>query len=74
VTVNSTLAPEGALGDDAHAPVPYPRNAIEQAIDDAIANTPTPSGLPGCGSPEIVEGFLCRLRLGLGFPDLVVDG
>ena len=27
-----------------------------------------------CGSPEIVEGFLCRLRLGLGFPDLVVDG
>lgn len=47
VTVNITLAPEGALGDDAHAPVPYPRNAIEQAIDDAIANTPTPSGLPG---------------------------
>jgi hypothetical protein len=28
----------------------------------------------GCGSPEIVEGFLCRFRLGLGFPDLVVDG
>ena len=27
-----------------------------------------------CGSPEIVEGFLCRFRLGLGFPDLVVDG
>ncbi len=26
-----------------------------------------------CGSPEIVEGFLCRFRLGLGFPDLVVD-
>lgn len=29
---------------------------------------------PECGSPEIVEGFLCRFRLGLGFPDLVVDG
>lgn len=27
-----------------------------------------------CGSPEIVEGFLCRFRRGLGFPDLVVDG
>jgi hypothetical protein len=27
-----------------------------------------------CGSPEIVEGFLCRFRLGFGFPDLVVDG
>jgi len=30
--------------------------------------------IPVCGSPEIVEGFLCRFRLGLGFPDLVVDG
>ena len=30
--------------------------------------------LAHCGSPEIVEGFLCRFRLGLGFPDLVVDG
>ena len=30
------------------------------------------SGL--CGSPEIVEGFLCRFRRGLRFPDLVVDG
>jgi len=27
-----------------------------------------------CGSPEIVEGFLCRFRLGPGFPDFVVDG
>jgi hypothetical protein len=25
----------------------YPRNAIEHAIDDAIANTPTPARLPG---------------------------
>ena len=31
-------------------------------------------GAVACGSPEIVEGFLCRFRLGLGFPDLVVDG
>lgn len=27
-----------------------------------------------CGSPEIVEGFLSRLRLLSVFPDLVVDG
>src|ERR1700752_4783008 len=27
-----------------------------------------------CASPEIVEGFLCRFRLGVGFPDFVVDG
>ena len=27
-----------------------------------------------CGSPEIVEGFLCRFRPDLRFPDLVVDG
>ena len=50
VTVNITLAPEGVRGPDAnddHAPATYPRNTIEQAIDDAIANTPTPSALPG---------------------------
>jgi hypothetical protein len=50
VTINITLAPEGVLGPDAyddHAPATYPRNAIEQAIDDAITNTPTPSTLPG---------------------------
>ncbi|MDT5050350.1 MAG: hypothetical protein QOG75_6254, partial [Mycobacterium sp.] len=50
VTVNITLAPEDARGHhayDDHAPATYPRNAIEQAIDDAIANTPTPSALPG---------------------------
>jgi hypothetical protein len=42
--VNITLAPEGARSDDFddHAPVTYPRNAIEAAIDDAIAQTPTP--------------------------------
>src|SRR6476660_7625859 len=42
--------PEGALGPDAYddpAPATYPRNAIEQAIDDAITNPPTPSTLPG---------------------------
>jgi hypothetical protein len=50
VTINITLAPEDARGHDAyddHAPATYPRNAIEQAIDDAIANTPTPAALPG---------------------------
>jgi transcriptional regulator with XRE-family HTH domain len=50
VTVNITLAPEGVLGPDAHddhAPGTYPRNAIEQSIDDAITSTPTPATLPG---------------------------
>jgi hypothetical protein len=49
VTVNITLAPEGARSDDldVHAPATYPRNAIEAAIHDTIANTPTPSALPG---------------------------
>jgi hypothetical protein len=50
VTINITLAPEDARGHDAYddrAPATYPRNAIEQAIDDAIANTPTPARLPG---------------------------
>lgn len=50
VTVNITLAPKtaGAAEDfDDHAPATYPRNAIEQAIDDAIAHTPTPSALHG---------------------------
>ena len=28
---------------------------------------------PECGSPEIVEGSLCRFRRDVGFPDLVVD-
>jgi hypothetical protein len=49
VTVSITLAPEGAPSDDFddHAPAAYPRNAIEAAINDAIADTPTPSALPG---------------------------
>lgn len=50
VTVNITLAPEGVFGTDAydeHAPVTYPSNAIEHAVDEAITNTPTPSALPG---------------------------
>jgi transcriptional regulator with XRE-family HTH domain len=48
VTVDITLAPEGVLGADAyddHAPGTYPGNAIKQAIDDAITNTPTPATL-----------------------------
>ena len=50
VTVNITVAAEGARSSDDfddHAPTTYPRNAIEAAIDDAIAHTPTPSALPG---------------------------
>jgi transcriptional regulator with XRE-family HTH domain len=49
VTVNITVAPEGAGTDDfdGHAPAEYPENAIEQAIHDAIAHTMTPSALPG---------------------------
>jgi hypothetical protein len=50
VTVNITLAPEGAgTSDDFddHAPATNPRNAIEAAIAAAIADTPTPSTLPG---------------------------
>jgi len=49
VTVNIKLAPEGTHSSydfDDHAPATYPRNAIEAAIDDAIAHTPTPSALP----------------------------
>ena len=49
VTVSVSLAPQdresGAF--DAHAPQPFPRNAIEGAIDSAITETPTPSMLPG---------------------------
>lgn len=50
VTVNITVAPEGVHSSDDfddHAPVTYPRNAIEAAINDAIAHTHTPSALPG---------------------------
>jgi transcriptional regulator with XRE-family HTH domain len=50
VDINITLAPEGVPSSydfDDHAPAPYPRNAIEAAIDDAIAHTPTPAALPG---------------------------
>jgi hypothetical protein len=49
VTVNISVAPEDATTDDldAHAPVTYPGNPIERAIEDAISDTPTPSTLPG---------------------------
>ena len=49
MTVNITVALEGVVGPDAYdgdAPVSYPRNVIEQAVDDAITNTPTPAVLP----------------------------
>lgn len=50
MTVNITLAPDRALGTDEydeHAPVTYPSNAIEQAVNDTITNTPTPCTVPG---------------------------
>ncbi|MBV0920234.1 helix-turn-helix transcriptional regulator [Mycobacteroides chelonae] len=49
VTVTITRAPEtyGPGAFDEHAPPPYPRTAIEAAIEKAIADTPTPATLPG---------------------------
>ena len=50
VTVNITVAPDGDHSSadlDDHAAAIYPRNAIDAAIDDAIAHTPTPAALPG---------------------------
>lgn len=50
LTVPVTLAPVDGREPgsfDAHAPQPLPRNIIEGAIDRAIAETPTPSMLPG---------------------------
>lgn len=49
VTINIGLAPEDARSQDYddHAPASYPRNAIEQAVDETIATTPTPAMLPG---------------------------
>jgi hypothetical protein len=50
VTVNIVVAPEvihSSEDFDDHAPATYPRNAIEAAIHDAIAHTPTPAALPG---------------------------
>jgi hypothetical protein len=67
VTINISLAPEDARGHDAydgHASATYPRNAIEQAIDDAIASTPTPSALAG-DSPRPAR------YAALGFPRTV---
>jgi len=45
-----------------------------QDIDDAVGVDGAIDFDRECGSPEIVEAFLCRFRLGFGFPDLVVDG
>ena len=70
-STNTTSAPASDASPAAGQPDPEPRNR---------AASPPPGRLPSlrsntrCGSPEIVEGFLCRFRLGLGFPDLVVDG
>ena len=49
-------------------------SALVLAAIDLAFQSPYALASPACGSPEIVEGFLCRFRLGLGFPDLVVDG
>lgn len=49
VTISIGLAPEDARSQDYddYAPAPYPRNPIEQTIDEAIATTPTPAALAG---------------------------
>lgn len=49
-TVRISVAPAGVHSSedfDDHAPATYPRNAIEAAVHDAIAETPTPAMLPG---------------------------
>ncbi|EHB48810.1 hypothetical protein MycrhDRAFT_5651 [Mycolicibacterium rhodesiae JS60] len=47
---------------------------ITHAATTALSRVTSGAQHVVCGSPEIVEGFLCRFGLGLGFPDLVVDG
>ena len=54
-------------------PEPAPAR-VERGSDASLRQRLTLAHERICGSPEIVEGFLCRFRLGLGFPDLVVDG
>jgi hypothetical protein len=49
-------------------------NAGEAGVRPGFSGATNAMAADYCGSPEIVEGFLCRFRLGLGFPDLVVDG
>lgn len=48
IIVDITVAggsPRGSYDD--YRPPPYPRNPIEQAVEDAIIETPTPAALPG---------------------------
>ncbi|WP_179476459.1 DUF4192 family protein [Mycolicibacterium vinylchloridicum] len=61
---------------DRHTVYVSARYDIAEPLEAAaqLANTLPLQQPGGCGSPEIVEGFLCRFGLGLGFPDLVVDG
>ncbi len=55
--------------------VHLPVDARSDVIGARIEQGNTSRCNPPCGSPpEIVEGFLSRLRLRLLFPDLVVDG
>ena len=64
--MNITLAPEGARSDDLddYAPATHPRNAIEAAIHDTIANTPTPSALPGTTRLSPVRNSSTAARAG----------
>ena len=61
------------LNAAARAESDNPSLILMEAVHGRVKQPPW-QRLAYCGSPEIVEGFLCRFRLGLGFPDLVVDG
>lgn len=60
VSVSITRAPESYEPEafDEHAPPPYPRNAIEAAVDKAITDTPTPAALPAQQLLERAEAAL----------------
>ncbi len=69
------MNPTSLFLDSRSQRVSLQRLHLKRSAKEGITSPPPTCGnaLP-CGSPEIVEGFLCRFRLGLGFPDLVVDG
>ena len=59
------------------APVTAARSTVDASLPPVFTRTAKPADLflaAGCGSPEIVEGFLSRFGLRLVFPDLIVDG
>lgn len=47
VTVSLIPSSQERIDFNDHAPPPYPRTAIDEAIAQAIADTPTPAALPG---------------------------